>query len=1199
MIIENMFKKPIARDIKGVIKVGQRSDENVLQELDEYVVTNELQKHFRDFFESYEKGINSFTDEMGVWISGHFGSGKSHFLKILSYILDNREIDGRHAIDFFKNDGKIKDPIVLANMEEATNISTDVILFNIDSKSSGSDKDKDPIVDVFLKVFNELQGFSGEHPFLADFERNLTKKGEYGRFKEEFERVYSSKWEDERDGFLFIQDEVIESLVNMGWSEESALKWAEHAEDNYSVSIERFSSLVKDYCENKGNNHHIIFLVDEIGQYIGDNSKLMLNLQTVTEDLGIQCGGKAWVIVTSQEAIDSMLKIKGQDFSKIQGRFKTRLSLSSANVDEVIRRRILEKKDVATQSLEAMYETKESILKNAITFTTDTSFKRIYEDKEDFSNVYPFIPYQFDLVGNVLNAIRIHGASGKHLSEGERSMLALFQESAKKIMCKELGSLVSFNIFYKALHKFVDSTHSTVIIKAEDNENLDDFDVEVLKVLFMIKYVKEIKANLENLTTLMIDHVDVDKADLTKKITKSLSNLSRETLISKNGDIYSFLTNEEQDINRAIKTENVELGDIQNYVYDVVFEDIYSQPKYRYNNRYNFDFNKAVDGRYRRNQQSSDIGLHIISSFYEFLDSSSSSQEMLTSQGDKEREFLALKGISEMNKEVIIRLYDDEKFLDEIREILQISKYLNKQRASLRESAKSIINNKQEEISAKKKRVRDAIEASLQNSEIYIGGNKSEINEKNAISRIDDSLKILVDTVYFKLSYMKSKPTEIDIKNVLLHRMDDSFKESDDQVALNDLIDYIDFQTKNKEKPTLKSIIDRYKKAPYGFIEYDINYLIAILFANRTIYLLKNSIQIDLKKERPEDIVKYLKTKNEQEKILIDKKEVIPQTKVKTVKEILKEFFLLPNTPDDQEDLKDKFLEEVGNYEKKLDKILMEIEFENRFPGKSIVEDAKELFREIKRINSTKEFFDFVSKNEEEFFDLHEDLESIIPFYFQGTQKDIFVNACKTLAIFDENELNLRDEKLISLNEDIETIISMDNPYSNIPKLPELYSEFKDIYDDILLRKKEEINENIDNNKNEVLDILTTDVLKKEFENKVGMEFNLLENKLDGKTNIHGLDEFNGFSDDLKNRFFDKVMNFIGGTIEAGTMGETKPPVIPPKIKTIYIKNILKECSVSIKNEEDINNIVKKFKENLKKEFEDLKDEKGSINLRF
>ncbi|WP_406543162.1 hypothetical protein [Clostridium ljungdahlii] len=99
MELKKMFLKDIERDIKGVIKVGQDDDSDIFQELDEYVVTNELLGHFGDFFEAYKKGILDHTDKMGVWISGFFGSGKSHFLKILSYLLENRVVNGKNLLN--------------------------------------------------------------------------------------------------------------------------------------------------------------------------------------------------------------------------------------------------------------------------------------------------------------------------------------------------------------------------------------------------------------------------------------------------------------------------------------------------------------------------------------------------------------------------------------------------------------------------------------------------------------------------------------------------------------------------------------------------------------------------------------------------------------------------------------------------------------------------------------------------------------------------------------------------------------------------------------------------------------------------------------------------------------------------------------------------------------------------------------------
>ena len=111
MLIKDMFKKPIDRDIKGVIVVGEGEDSNAKQELEEYVVTRELSKHFREFFDNYKKGIVGETTKTGVWISGFFGSGKSHFLKILSYLLDGQKlIGGKRAVDYFIDDHKIAPP---------------------------------------------------------------------------------------------------------------------------------------------------------------------------------------------------------------------------------------------------------------------------------------------------------------------------------------------------------------------------------------------------------------------------------------------------------------------------------------------------------------------------------------------------------------------------------------------------------------------------------------------------------------------------------------------------------------------------------------------------------------------------------------------------------------------------------------------------------------------------------------------------------------------------------------------------------------------------------------------------------------------------------------------------------------------------------------------------------------------------------
>ena len=609
MKINDMFVKDIGRDIQGVIIAGQGEDSDVAQELEEYVVTRELLKHFSDFFSAYKKGILGATPKMGVWISGFFGSGKSLLLKIFSYLLQNKEICGKRPIDYFIEGQKISDKMVLADMQLAAETPTDVILFNIDSKSEATSKhDKDAIVNVFLKVFNEMQGFCGSMPHLADLERRLTEAGSFEQFRQSFEEEYGSSWESSRQDFDFIQDTVVDVLSEIGFmSEAAARNWCEKASEPYQISIEGFAKRVKTYISSKGRNHHVVFFVDEIGQYIGEDSKLMLNLQTVTEELGKECKGKAWVVVTSQQDIDSITKVKGNDFSKIQGRFDTRLSLSSANVDAVIKKRILDKNETAAQALRLLYEQKATIIKNIIVFN-DGVEKKLYENAADFAQVYPFVPYQFNLLASVLTSIRTHGASGKHLSEGERSMLALFKESAMRLREDEMGTVVPFHRFYDALENFLDHSHRGVIIRAYDNRQInpdrqtdDVFAINVLKTLFLIKYVSlVIEANTDNITSLMVQHLDDDRVTLKDRVEEALKTLCGQNLVQKNGNIYVFLSDEEQEINREVEAQNVEMSEVISKVSELIFEDIFTEKKYRYpafNGRYSFSFNQAVDDR--------------------------------------------------------------------------------------------------------------------------------------------------------------------------------------------------------------------------------------------------------------------------------------------------------------------------------------------------------------------------------------------------------------------------------------------------------------------------------------------------------------------------------------------------------------------------------------------------------------------------
>ena len=1018
MKIKDMFAKKIDREIQGVIIVGQGEDANVSQELEEYVVTRELQKHFADFYSAYKKGIVGTTPKMGVWISGFFGSGKSHFLKILSYLLENRQVGDRKAMDYFVEDKKIVDPMVLADMKLAADTPTDVILFNIDSKSETNGKqNKDAIVNVFLKVFNQMQGFCGSIPHVADLERRLSEEGRYDEFKAAFEEEYGDPWEESRQDFDFIQDSVVDALVSMDFmSEAAARNWCEKAVEPYTISIEDFAKRVKNYIERKGNNHHVVFLVDEIGQYIGDDSKLMLNLQTVTEELGKECMGKAWVIVTSQQDIDSITKVKGNDFSKIQGRFDTRLSLSSANVDAVIKKRILEKTEPAAQTLRLLYEQKATIIKNLIVFN-DTAEKKLYASAEDFAEVYPFVPYQFNLLSSVLTSIRTHGASGKHLSGGERSMLALFKESAVNVMNEEVGVIVPFHLFYDALENFLDHSHSGVIIRAYDNSYInpekkdkDVFAINVLKTLFMIKYVLEIEANIDNITSLMIENIDDDRIELKGRVEEALKVLMRQMLVQKNGSIYVFLTDEEQEVNNEIEKENVETPEIITKVAEMIFEDIFPGKRYTYpvfNGRYAFGFNQFVDDRPYKANQNYDIGLRVLTPWY-----------------DGSTEDGTLRMMSGQSREVLVVLPNDAEFLTEIQSYLKIEGFLRKNTSTQLAKYETIKEAKRVEMRERNQNAKLYLTEALKEATIYVNGDVVRVNGKEVISRINEAIGRLVQTVYHKLSYIDAPMGEAEIRK-MLHQSNqlslglEGGTESNAH-ALDDVQGFIAMNTRNHMKTSMKTVKDRFMKAPYGFVEDDVHWLVARLFKRGDLAFTVNGAAVSLNNKSEEEIIGFITKKAFAEKLLMEERVRVSDKDKKAVRDVMKETFRATTSAEDEDTIMKNFQRYAQNTIYEIERLEVHYE-QHHYPGKRVLSSGKALMQSVVQIQSALDFFTTVSKKQDDFFDFAEDYEPIKTF-FSGEQSTIFARALDMLAIYDDSKTYIVNSEMEDIVEQMRSI---------------------------------------------------------------------------------------------------------------------------------------------------------------------------------
>ena len=1172
MQIKDMFAKPIDRDIKGVIKVGQDDNENIRQELEEYVVTKELQKHFRDFFSSYKRGINGNTDKMGVWISGFFGSGKSHFLKILSYLLENKEVAGKDAIDYFIEDEKILDLMVVADMKLASSVSTDVALFNIDSKSETSGKkDKDAIVNVFLKVFNEMQGFSGIFPYLADLERQLVSEGLYDSFKEKYQEISGKDWIQSRNRFNFYKDKVAKALVEIGMmSEESAQDWKRGSTQPYQISIGRFADLVKEYLDSKPENHHIVFLVDEIGQYIGEDSDLMLNLQTVVEDLGTACHGKVWVVVTSQQEIDMITEVMGRDFSKIQGRFDTRLNLTSANVDEVIKMRVLKKTDAAADALHILYETKETIIRNLILFN-DGIEKKLYSSGNSFSEVYPFIPYQFNILGSVLTSIRTHGASGKHLSEGERSMLALFKESAESIMEKEDGELIPFNIFYDALQEFLDHSHAGVISRALENEYInpnheaDNFNVNVLKTLFMIKYVKEIEANLENITSLMVSNLNQDRRELKDRVQDALDILVRQMLVQKNGDIYIFLTNEEQEINREIEGQMIETGFVMKQIAQTIFEEIYPEKKYQhslFNNRYIFNFNQYVDDEPYHGNQSNDFGVKVV-----------------TPQSGMNGDDQMLRMASSDGTHVYVNLPNDDSYINEMRSALKIDRFLRYASNNNIPKFDEIRLIKQREARTYRDRSKLFLQEALKEAEFYINGDRVQPSTKDFKLRLNEALERVANTVYHKLTYIDAPKDDIDIRKLLKRSQDNTITLDtvivENEFAIKEVVDFIHLKTKGHSRISMKAIKDRFTRAPYGYTDTDIEWVVAKAFRNEQIALFMNGETVSLLNETADRIFEYITKKAFTEKLLIEEREVVSERSKKVLKDVSLELFGNSITTMDTDGMVYSFLE---SSKKIIDEMRRMKQFYSmkKYPGEEIISDGIKLLAQPLNIKNVSNVFEYVEKHQDDFFDLAEDYAPLNTF-FTGKQKEYWDNALEKIRIYNDSKsfiLNLELEEIVRAMNDI-----LNKPVTaNVIKdLPGYTERFVVIYNELLDEHARPVLAAVEEAKSRVEYELKNTSLVDQLLPRFRKEFDGLENKAKSTSNVAILNTITLEAENLKMRFLKQISDVQAKEAEKQaenvSPAKEEPAAISVKQKTskfVSARSLASSTTWRIESEQDV-----------------------------
>jgi hypothetical protein len=1082
MKINELFTKPINRPINGVIKAEQMDVDSVWQELEEFVVTKELDIHFRKFLEAYLHAIDNPNDpsvasKVGVWVSGFFGSGKSHFIKILSYLLENKEItkDGvtQCAIDFFK--GKIQDTMLAADIKRAAGADTDVILFNIDTKADNADG-RDVILRVFLKVFNERLGFSGDHPHIAHMERYLVKQGKYEAFQENFKEETNEIWIEERDAYNFHSEGLAAALSKtLGQDIQDADTWLERHKENFSLSVENLAKWVKEHLDSQGKNHRIIFLVDEIGQFIGREGSLMLNLQTITENLGTVCGGKAWVVVTSQEDMDAVLgdlrSSAANDFSKIQGRFTTRLALSGANADEVIQKRLLSKVDEAKSELTKVYADKADILKNQLSFkNTGMTFKP-YADAEDFVAVYPFAPYQFQLVQKIFESTRRSGATGAHLAKGERSMLDAFQTAAIDVSDDDIGVLTPLYRFYPAIESFLEGIVRSAIQSVDTNPSLEPFDAQVLKTLFLIRYVDEITGNVENLITLFIDHIDASRRDLRDQIEASLQRLEKETLISRNGEDYFFLTNEERDINREIKDVDLNISEEVKFLSELIYDDVLRDlRKYRYPlNQKDFDVTRLCDLHPYGNKTDGSLILSVVTPMaddYEIYNEAKCINQSTVDDG-----------------QVVIKLDDDPALARDIRTYLQTDKYITRKNdGTATPTTRKILQQCADDNRQRRERLNVVVDRLMMEAKYYAAGQLRNAPTGSVRNGVDESLSYLIQNTFPKLGYLKhrSDDPQREIRAVLAAPASDGLGLEEGEVnseALKEVITYISLMNSQNHKVVLYDLVaDRFGRRPYGWHDWE-----SVLLVARLVKLGEISLTGSGSTLSTDNIYAAIDGTNKWRNVTVVKRQTVDKGQLQTARVIAKDVFE-KIAPDGEDALTEHIRSELESWKTSLGEWKPLADTGN-YPGASDIADAAGVVAKALAIQDSYEFVGHFIQLKDDFQDLSDSVGELRNFY--TTQKPTWDKLQQAHRNFDLNRQELvKDIDAAANLTRIEEILGNAAPYGMIKDADGLIGKVSAVNDTLVQKRRGNAVEKIDGHiakvKTELDDVGATPELRNE-----------------------------------------------------------------------------------------------------------------------
>ena len=509
MSIRKLFDKtrPIDRQITSVINYSGDTEDQLEREIQEYEVTDNLGRHYERLMINLSNGFQSGGGhEIGVWVSGFYGSGKSSFTKYLGFSLDPaRTIKNQPFLKRLQN--QLPSVALRQQLQTlATQFPATVIMLDLAAVASAQAISQGVSRLLYWKVL-EWAGYSKEEK-IALFELMLERDGNFDAFKKRIEQeAKGKKWEQLKNDTL-----VCKTLVSRIAPEFYKDVWpdAKAFNDIKIESIYGEDERVKqmlELIERRTGNRRVMFIIDEVGQFIEGMPQLILNVQGLAENLKNVGRGQAWIIATAQQT----LPVTGPLF-KLKDRFPEplRVDIESSDIKEITYRRLLRKSPEGDDQLKALFKANEGSLTHA-TQLKNTRYHMGTLDDIVFARLYPFLPQHFNILMELLRTLaRSTGGIGL------RSAIKVIQDvlvdvsgqrrDEQTLADAETGTLATADVFFDTLRIDIERASrqlADAVAKVVESRGRASLGARIAKAIAVLQLVEGFPVSRANVAAVL------------------------------------------------------------------------------------------------------------------------------------------------------------------------------------------------------------------------------------------------------------------------------------------------------------------------------------------------------------------------------------------------------------------------------------------------------------------------------------------------------------------------------------------------------------------------------------------------------------------------------------------------------------------------------------------------------------------------